>query len=84
MASLRLSEAQQLLDGLNDPLLGPALNAFFAEQYKQNLEELVRSVSQHVRDTMKEARLAGKVDAYQTCEADLRRWAEEQLRGAHQ
>lgn len=82
--ALRISEAQQLFDGLNDPLLMPALTAFFEEQYKNTMEELLRAVCQHQRDTMKEARLAGKIAAYQDCESELRRFAEESLRSASQ
>lgn len=43
---------------------------------------LLSAVRQSVRDTMKEARLAGKVEAYEDSLQELRRFSEEQLRGA--
>jgi hypothetical protein len=45
---------------------------------------LLSAVRQHVRDTMKEARLAGKVEAYENSLRELAQFAEEQVRGASQ
>ncbi len=81
---MRLAEAQQLYDGLSDPLLRPALAEFFTEQRTTNVDALLHAVQQHQRDTMKEARLAGKVEAYETCLEDLQRFAERQVREAAQ
>lgn len=81
---LRLAEAQQLYDGLSDALLRPALTQFFQTQRADALEELQRAVLQNMRDTMKEARLAGRVDAYEKALPELQRFAEKQLREATQ
>ena len=43
---------------------------------------LLSAVRQNVRDTMKEARLAGKVEAYEDLLRELKLFAEESLRGA--
>jgi hypothetical protein len=67
---------------LQDPLFRPALEAFFSEQRKEHIELLLRAVRQSVRDTMKEARLAGKVEAYEDSLRDLERFAQEQIRSA--
>lgn len=80
--TLRLAEAQQLYDGLNDPLLSAALTAFYHQQKTEHTEMLLSAVRQSVRDTMKEARLAGKVEAYENSLRELQRFAEESLRGA--
>lgn len=79
-----LSEAQQLFDAVNDPLLNIALTKFFDEQKQQSTEMLLSAVRQSVRDTMKEARLAGKVEAYDNCLSEMRHFAQEQLRSAAQ
>jgi len=81
---LRLAEAQQLYDGLNDPLLRAALQAFIEKQRQDLRDGLLHAVRQHVRDTMKEARLAGKEESYDEFLLELSRFAEEQLRNASQ
>lgn len=81
-SELRLAEAQQLYDGLNDPLLRAGLLAFFENQKKDLRESLLSAVRQHQRDTMKEARLAGKEESYDECLREMQRFAEESLRGA--
>jgi len=73
-----------LFDALDDPLLRPALAAFFGHQREEHLDMLVQAVRQSVRDTMKEARLAGKIEAYEELMSGLQRFAEEQLRDATQ
>jgi hypothetical protein len=75
-----LAARQLLYDGTNDPLLVAALEEFFAEQARIRTNELLHAVRQHVRDTMKEARLAGMVEAYESALEDLRRYAEKKLR----
>ena len=45
---------------------------------------LLSAVRQNVRDTMKEARLAGKVEAYENALRELQRFATEQLKNATQ
>jgi hypothetical protein len=57
---------------------------FFEQQKQEHVEMLLSAVRQHVRDNQKESRLAGKVEAYENALADLRRFSEEQLRGASQ
>ena len=81
---MRLPVAQQLYDGLKDPLLNEALQAFFEEKKQELRGRLLSAVRQHVRDTMKEARLAGQEEAYDECLRELERFAEEQMRGASQ
>jgi hypothetical protein len=79
---VRLNEAQVLFDALRDELFRPALGAFFEQQASEHKDMLLRAVRQSVRDTMKEARLAGKVEAYEDALMDLKRFAEEQIRSA--
>lgn len=76
---LRMAEAQQLYDGLNDALLRPALEAFFAEQLEQVKDELLAAVRLNARDTLKESRLAGMATAYEDAMRDLAKFAEKQL-----
>lgn len=73
-----------LYEVLSDPLFSPALEAFFSEQTKDNTDALLRAVRQPIRDTMKEARLAGKVEAYENALQELRHFAQEQLKEARQ
>jgi hypothetical protein len=80
--TLRLTEAQQLHEALNDALLRPALIAFFEEQQAVAMSMLVRAVRQPSRDTMREARFAGQVEAYENALADLEHFAKEQLKTA--
>ena len=79
---LRLSEAQQLNEGLGDSLLRPALEAFALEFRLEFLNQLVQAVRQKERDTMKESYLAGKVEAYETLLSQLEHFAQEQLQKA--
>jgi hypothetical protein len=81
---LRLAEAQQLYDALNDPLIKAALELFFREQEKVYLALLVRAIREKQRDTMKEAQLAGKIEAYELTLSELRQFAERQLQAASQ
>lgn len=81
---LRLAEAQQLYDGLNDPLLRPALEAFFSEQRELYLADLLASVLKPNRDFYRESYLAGKADAALTELLEMRHYAERQLREASQ
>jgi hypothetical protein len=81
---VRLNVAQQLYDGLQDPLLSEALQTFFEKQQNELREKLLSAVRQHIRDTMKEARIAGMEEAYSECLGEMRRFAEEQLRNASQ
>jgi hypothetical protein len=84
MQILRLAEAQTLRDAVNDSLFRPSLAAFFNQKRDESVEQLLAAVRQHVRDNQKESRLAGKVEAYENVVEDLKRFAEEQLRGATQ
>ena len=79
---LRLNEAQQLYDGLQDPLLSAALIAFFERAKQECVEMLLNAVRHTIRDTMKEARLAGKIEAYENAVHDLEQFAREQIKGA--
>lgn len=60
----------------------PALDAFFKKERDEHLESLVSAVRQSVRDTMKEARLAGKAESYEEALGEMQRFAEQQLRSA--
>ena len=83
-ALLQLSEAQLLYDAVSDPLLASALEKFFKKQRDEHVDKLVSAVRYQVRDTMKEARLAGKAESYEEAFSELQRFAEEQLKGAAQ
>lgn len=48
------------------------------------MESLVGAVRKDMRDTMKEARLAGKAESYEEAFSELARFAEQQLRNASQ
>ena len=82
--TLRLAEAEQLYEALQDPLLGPALEAFFRAEYAANMALLVQAVRSTERNTMKEAELAGKVEVFETIFSSLERFADEQMRAASQ
>jgi hypothetical protein len=69
---------------LSDPLLAPALKAFFDKLAAEYTHSLLNAVRQSIRDTMKEARLAGKAEAYEEAMKELQRFAEEQLQKAAQ
>jgi len=69
---------------VHDALLRPALETFFEHERQRHMEYLVSAVRQHLRDTMKEARLAGKEEAYREVMGELARFAEEQLSSASQ
>lgn len=79
-----MAESQTLYEALNDALLRPALEAFFEEQRQDNIKLLLSAVRQTVRDTMKEARLAGKVEAYEDALAELQHFAKKALEEASQ
>jgi hypothetical protein len=79
---LRLNECQQLFDAVNDPLLRPALEAFFKKQRDEHVDRLIAAVRQNMRDTMKEARLAGKAESYEEAFSEMQRFAEEQLKSS--
>jgi hypothetical protein len=81
---LRLAEAQTLHEALNDSLFRPSLEAFFDEQKKDHVEMLLSAVRQSARDTQKESRLAGKVEAYENALAELRQFAKKSLEQANQ
>jgi hypothetical protein len=83
-AQLRLSEAQTLFEAIREPMLRPALEAFFEEQKRETIEMLLSAVRQGARDTMKEARLAGKVEAYENTLREMELFAKEQLEQASQ
>jgi hypothetical protein len=68
-----------LYEGLQDALLRPALATFFQDQRTGYLNMLVQAVRQSDRNTLYEAQLAGKVEAYETALEDLDRYAKEQM-----
>lgn len=80
----RLAEAQTLHDAMNDPLFRPALEEFVQVQLQAQLELLVRTVRQPTRDTMKEARIAGKAEAYEELLDQLTAFAKNQMERASQ
>lgn len=73
-----MAEATQLRDGLQDPLLRPALESFFAEQRERALDDLKTAVMQHTRDTYKESRIAGRADAFERIMGELDDFARRQ------
>ena len=79
---LRLAEAQNLHDAMNDESFAASLAIFFHHQAADYREKVTRAVCQPIRDTMREARLAGKVEAYEEAMSDLRTFAREQLKQA--
>lgn len=79
---LRISEAQQLYEALRDPLLRPALQEFFHDQAKSYTGMLLNQIKVNPRDTMKEAELAGRVDAYDTAFLELEHYAARMLKEA--
>ena len=79
---LRLAEAQQLYDGLRDPLLRAALEAFFEQATGEAREDLLSAVLQPIRDTMKEARLAGRSKALEGCLREMEEFAKKALERA--
>ncbi|HXF14696.1 MAG TPA: hypothetical protein VN517_16185 [Terriglobales bacterium] len=81
---LRLAEASTLFDALEDPLFRPALEGFFGEQKRGVLEHLLTAVRRSNRDTMAEARLAGKAEVYDEIMGDLLRFAEKNVRESTQ
>ena len=78
--SLTLNEAQMLWDAVNDPTFLSASQAFFREQKELLLGDLVRMIRQSDRNTLKEAQIAGRVEANETCLQYLRDFAERQYR----
>lgn len=84
MAILRLAEASQLYDAVSDPLLKPALLEFIEHQKIMHMAVLLRAVRQNDRDTMKEARCAGIVEAYENLMLDLEDFARKKLDEAKQ
>lgn len=81
-----MAEAQQLLDGLGDALLRPALEAFFEDQKQLYLSQLTRAVRQRksVKDTWMESELAGKIAVYESILAELDTFARTQMQEASQ
>jgi hypothetical protein len=77
---LRLSESQQLYDAVNDPTLRLSLEVFFNKKRDELLAQLVSAVRRPMRDTMKEARLAGQAESYEEALGEMQRFAEEQLK----
>lgn len=80
--ALRLSEAQVLNDAIHDPLCGLALREFVRSQYEAHVDLLLRALRQQERDTMKEAALAGKIDAYETMLEELKYFSQRMLKEA--
>lgn len=78
---MRLAEAQQLSDGLSDPLLRPALIEFFDAQRSEAVSALKDAVMCSTRDTMKESRIAGRADAYERAMSDLDEFARRAIGG---
>lgn len=73
-----------LHDAINDPFFAHALDEFFSDKKQEHADLLLRAVRQPVRDTMKEARIAGMVEVYEECGEQLRHFAQEQLKEASQ
>lgn len=71
-----------LFDAVRDPMVAAGLNTFAQQMKRENVEQLLRAVRRNDRDTMQEARFAGKVEAYEAMMEDLEQFSEEQLKGA--
>jgi len=54
---LRLNEAQVLYDAVNDPLLRPALEAFFKKQRDEHLEEAFGELQIFAQEQLKSSSL---------------------------
>lgn len=77
---LRLAEAQQLYDAVNDPLCHAGLTAFFKEQTGEHVKLLLQAIARNKeRNFYKESELKGKVDAYETAIAELEHFAARQI-----
>jgi hypothetical protein len=63
-------------------LVRPGLEAFFEEQCAAHVDLLLRALRQKDRDTMKEAAIAGKIDAYETALSELQHFATRQIKEA--
>jgi hypothetical protein len=81
---LLLSEAQILLEAVDNPGIARGFGAFLDDAREEHLRLLVDAVRKPVRDTMREAFYSGKVDAYETLYEDLRKFASEQMEMAKQ
>ena len=82
MASLRISEAQILYETVHNATFRMCAQEFFLSQYEEHIDMLLRQIRQPVRDTMKEAQLAGKIDAYETAFSELEYFAQRMLKEA--
>ena len=79
---MRLLEAQQLSDGLNDVLLRPALEEFLRSQVAAHTDMLLNQIKLRDRDTMKEARLAGQIDVYETFLSEIEHFSRRMMKEA--
>ena len=77
---LRLSEAQQLLDGLSDPLLRPALQGFTRHRREELNVELFQEAKKREHDTKRISFLAGQIEAYEALLPELEKFAADQLK----
>lgn len=81
---MHLSEAQILHEIVNDPTARLCLQEFFRSQAREHTHMLVEQVRKSQRDTLKEAGLAGKVDAYETGFSELEYFSQRMLKEATQ
>ena len=79
---LRLAEAQILWDVLHDPSFRIALQTFLNQQQQDLTGDLVNAIRQNQRDTMKEAQLAGQLQAYESILIQLEKFAEQNVNEA--
>lgn len=79
---MRLSEAQQLSEGLSDVLLRPALEEFSRSQAQAHTDMLLNQIKLRDRDIMKEARLAGQIDVYETFLSEIEHFSRRMLKEA--
>ncbi|MBV9179889.1 MAG: hypothetical protein JO356_01140 [Acidobacteria bacterium] len=64
---------------LNDPLFKSAFEAYLSDERDDAVVNLLSAVRKSERDTMYEARQAGYIEAYETIEANLKYFAQQQL-----
>jgi hypothetical protein len=79
---LRLSQAQQLIEALGDPLLRPTLEEFCQRERLAGLNDLVQAVRTHDRDFHRESFLAGKIEVFETLMQLLEKFATEAMEKA--
>lgn len=71
---------------MNDPLLRPALEAFFREGQQSFMDQLLTATKRRktVSDTWRESFLCGSASAYESAMSDLEAFAKREMEQASQ